>query len=316
MKKSRAAKILDMLMLLRSHGKLKSAEIADKIDVSQRMIREYKKDLQEIGVYVNSELGRCGGYYIEFDNTMLDLGLDEQEFSVLKVAKKYLKQEEFVFMREYELILDKINAYLQTKDENKDLGDLVLAASPNIDQQEEKLKYMQINEALMNHKKVQINYFSLTSGLNERVIRPYGMYIYQGFWYMMGYCELRKAIRQFKLSRIKEFEILDENFDRPDNFSLSDYLEDCIGIIYDQDKFEVELKIDFPMSIKVSERVWVDNQQITFYEDNSILFKAEMTGLDDIVNWVLSMGGAVEVLEPEVLKERVNREARKILEKN
>jgi predicted DNA-binding transcriptional regulator YafY len=132
----------------------------------------------------------------------------------------------------------------------------------------------------------------------------------------MAYCELREEIRQFKLLRIKKLELLKDIFERPSDFSLSDYLDDTVGIVYDKDRFEVKLEIDFPMSIKVSERVWVDNQKITFREDNSILFEAKMTGLDDIVNWVLSMGSAVKIIEPKKLKERVQQEAAKILEKN
>lgn len=78
----------------------------------------------------------------------------------------------------------------------------------------------------------------------------------------------------------------------------------------------MELKIDFPMSIKVSERIWVEDQEITFNEDNSIIFKAKMTGLDDLVNWVLGLGSSVEVIKPEELKQRVKDETRIILAKN
>ena len=132
----------------------------------------------------------------------------------------------------------------------------------------------------------------------------------------MAYCELRKAIRQFKLSRIRDLKLLDENFKPPKDFSLKHYLENTVGIVYDEDKFNVKLEIDFPMSIKVKERIWVKNQEITLRDDNSILFKAEMTGLDDLVNWVLSMGSAVKVISPLVLKEKVRQEAEKIVEKN
>jgi len=70
------------------------------------------------------------------------------------------------------------------------------------------------------------------------------------------------------------------------------------------------------MSIKVSERIWVEDQEITFNEDNSIIFKAKMTGLDDLVNWVLGLGSSVEVIKPEELKQRVKDETRIILAKN
>ncbi|MBM7623760.1 helix-turn-helix transcriptional regulator [Sporohalobacter salinus] len=312
----KCANVLKMLMILRSRHKMKTRKIANRLEVDPRMIRKYKKVLEQLGVYIESTPGRYGGYSIGVDNTILNLGIDEQEFSVLKNAETYLKQEGFVFIKEYKTILDKINSNLKNNQRIKDVNDLILESIPNINLEKEKDKYINIQEAVMTSNKVKIEYFSLTSGLKDRVIRPYALYVYQGFWYVMAYCELRDAIRQFKLPRIRKMEILKEEFKKPEDFSLNEYLENTIGIIYDEDKFNVKLKIEFPTSIKVSERIWVKDQKVTFNEDNSIIFEAEMTGLDDIVNWVLSLGSDVKVIEPLELKEQVKEEAREILKNN
>ena len=130
---SKAANMLNMLMLLRSRNKMKIKELSERIEVRSRMIREYKKDFEQIGIYIGSRRGRYGGYYIERDNTLLDLGIKEEEYSVLKNAQKYLEQEEFMFLEEYKLILDKINSSLQETEGIKNISDLVLQSSPNID---------------------------------------------------------------------------------------------------------------------------------------------------------------------------------------
>lgn len=311
---SKSANVLKMLMLLRSRRKMKIKELSDKLEVKPRMIRQYKDELEQLGVYVESDRGRYGGYYIGTDNNIFNLGITEEEFSVLKNAESYLEQEGFMFIDEYEIILDKIKSSLKDDEDYKGVSGLVLDSIPNVDLKEEKLKYIELQEAIVTSTKVEMDYFSLSSGVTSRVLQPYAMYVYQGFWYVMGYCELRNEVRQFKLSRIKELELLDEKFSKPEDFSLSEYMENCVGIRYDKDSFEVKLKIDFPMSIKVSERVWVKNQEISFNEDDSIIFEAEMTGLDDITNWVLGMGSSVEVIEPQRLKARVKEEARKIVE--
>ncbi|MFW6256787.1 MAG: helix-turn-helix transcriptional regulator [Bacillota bacterium] len=313
---SKVANMLNMLMLLRSRNKIQLSELANRLEVKPRMIRKYKKEFEQVGIYIGSRRGKYGGYYMERDNTILDLGLDEKEYSILKNAEEYLKQEGFMFLDEYKNILDKINSNIQHNDEKKNVSELVLRSSPNIDGEEEKVKYKKMQEAVMSQQKVKMEYFSLSSGINERIIRPYVMYIYQGFWYIMGFCQLREEIRQFKLSRIEKLELLEQSFEKPSDFSLGDYLENTVGIIYDEEKFDVKLEIDFPMSIIISERNWVDDQEITFGEDNSILFEAEMTGLEDIVNWVLSLGSSVKVIEPPKLKEKVREEAAEILQKN
>lgn len=300
-------------MLLRSRHKMKLGELADRLAVSKRMVREYKKEIEKLGVWIGSTRGRYGGYYIEKDNNIYNLGVDEDDYSVLKMVEGYLKQEDSTFSKDYEMILDKIESTFNDDINNNNLETYIMPARPNVNENLEREKYVDIREAVLENRKVRVNYFSLSSGLKERVLQPYGLYTYQGFWYLVAYCELSKAIRDFKLVRVKEWEVLDDTFEKPKHFSLRDYFSGCIGLIKDEDRYDVSLKIDFPTSIKVSERYWVENQIIFFNDDNSIIFEAVMTGMDDIVNWVLSLGSSVEVLEPMKLREMVREEAEKVL---
>lgn len=311
---SKCSNVLMMLMLMRSRKKMKIEELADKLGVSKRMVREYKKELEELGIWIGSTRGRYGGYFIERDNNIYNLGVDEEDYSVLKMVEGYLKQEDSTLSKDYEMILDKIKSTFNYDLNDNKLETYIMPARPNVDESLEREKYVDIREAVLESKKVRINYFSLSSGLKERVLQSYGIYTYQGFWYLVAYCELSKAIRDFKLVRIRKWEVLDDTFEKPNHFSLRDYFSGCIGLIKDEDRYEVMLKIDFPTSIKVSERNWVENQIITFNDDNSIIFEAVMTGMDDIVHWVLSLGSAVEVLEPVELRERVREAAQKVWE--
>lgn len=311
---SKCSNVLMMLMLMRSRKKMKIEELADKLGVSKRMVREYKKEIEELGIWIGSTRGRYGGYFIERDNNIYNLGVDEEDYSVLKMVEGYLKQEDSTLSKDYEMILDKIKSTFNYDLNDNKLETYIMPARPNVDESLEREKYVDIREAVLESKKVRINYFSLSSGLKERVLQSYGLYTYQGFWYLVAYCELSKAIRDFKLVRVRKWEVLDDTFEKPNHFSLRDYFSGCIGLIKDEDRYEVMLKIDFPTSIKVSERNWVENQIITFNDDNSIIFEAVMTGMDDIVHWVLSLGSAVEVLEPVELRERVREAAQKVWE--
>lgn len=295
---------------------MQSRELAKELGVKKRMVRKYKNDFEQLGIYIDSTTGKYGGYYISRDNSILDLGILEEELRVLRGVEEYLEQESFIFLKEYKMIVDKVRATLKGDEVKGEKRDLIFNSKPNINLEEEKEKYINIEESIKDNKKIKLKYFALKSGLKERVVRPYRIYLYQGFWYMVAHCELREQLRQFKLSRIKELEVLDEGFDKPKDFSLKDYLGGSVGIVPDVESFRVELKIDYPISIKVSERIWVEGQQITFNEDNSINFVAQMTGMGDIVNWILSLGGSVEVIESLALKDRVRKEAKRIFEKN
>jgi len=305
------------LMILRSRNKVKAKELAERLNVSTRTISDYKKDFyDELDIWIESNSGKYGGYYIYKDNSILNLGVNKEEFTILNSAKSYLKEEGFIFSKEYEVILDKINSNLKSENGVQDIGNSLFQSTPNIDIEEEKNKYLLIDKAKVNSKKIKMSYRSLSSGFKERVVHPYLLYNYQGSWYFLGFCELRDEPRQFKLSRIKDIRILKEVFEPIEVSSIKKKLANCLGLYFDENKTKVKLEIDFPMSIKISERTWVRKQKITFQDDESIIFEAEMIGMKDIVNWVLSMGSSVRVIEPEILKEKVKEEARKILEKN
>ncbi len=53
-----------LLRLLQNGRKYSIKELADKIEVSPRMIREYKEELELAGIYIESIRGPYGGYYL------------------------------------------------------------------------------------------------------------------------------------------------------------------------------------------------------------------------------------------------------------
>ncbi|WP_427340543.1 helix-turn-helix transcriptional regulator [Caloranaerobacter sp. DY30410] len=309
---SKLSNCLRMLILLKSRGKMKIKELAEILEVSERTIREYKNELEKARIYLLSESGKNGGYYLDKNSFIFNLDLEEAEISSFLMAKEFLEKEDnFMFLKEYESGLDKIKAALERRYDDGESQYIVKVSRPNIDLENEKKKYLDISSSIISRNKLKINYFSINSGLVERIIRPYALFMYKGFWYCIGYCELRGEIRDFKLSRIKSYELLKDTFDKPIDFKLSDYLGH--NSIFKDKLYNIKLKIRSPMSIIVSERIWSENQKIVFnQEDNSILFEATMSGLPEIKSWILSMGSCVEILEPEELKEEIKDEVKKL----
>ena len=85
--------------------------------------------------------------------------------------------------------------------------------------------------------------------ITERKIHPYGLYTYYGSNYFIGKCEERDALRQFKLIRIKDIELLKEKFEK-DDFDLSDYLKNTLGIFKDK---------SYKVNIDYSKEDWDNN---------------------------------------------------------
>lgn len=61
---SKLSNTITLLRLLQNGRKYSIKELAEKIEVSPRMIREYKNELEYAGIFIESIRGPYGGYYL------------------------------------------------------------------------------------------------------------------------------------------------------------------------------------------------------------------------------------------------------------
>ena len=193
---SKVSNALLMLQYLENGRKYSIKELAQELEVSERMIRSYKEDLEKAGIYIDTIMGPYGGYVLNQSIRIPSrkFSIDDYKFlSNLKVNKE--DQEKL------DIIADKVHGvYFDSKNENIELGE------------DTKKYYNLLNRAIKEHRKVKINYYSYTNGNQDRIIRPYDMFLYNSGWGCAAYCELRKDLRHFELKRINNIELLEEKF--------------------------------------------------------------------------------------------------------
>ena len=61
---SKISNVLLMLQYLENGRKYNIKELAEKIEVSERMIRLYKEELEKAGIYIDTIMGPYGGYIL------------------------------------------------------------------------------------------------------------------------------------------------------------------------------------------------------------------------------------------------------------
>ena len=61
---SKISNVLTMLELLSSGRKYSISELSNILEVSERMIRVYKEDLEKAGIYIDTIMGPYGGYVL------------------------------------------------------------------------------------------------------------------------------------------------------------------------------------------------------------------------------------------------------------
>lgn len=306
---SKFSNLLDMIILLKSRGKMKCKDIAEELEVDERQVRKYKQDLELAGVNITSTTGIDGGYRLDGYDYLLNLNIKPEDLAVLNLANLQLKSMKFPYYKEFNILTDKIST-VDRSNNKRCIQYFEKSARENINMKYKK-ETLDINYAVITQRKVYIEYFSLSSGLSSRTIHPYAIVSYKNSLYIIAFCEKRNEIRNFKISRIKEHKVLNSKFEMDKKFSLKEYMKNSFGI-YRDDKLNLKLCIYKPMSYIVSEKIWVENQKIIWNDDESIIFEAIMSGKTEIVSWILSMGSNAKVLGPGELKKTIKEEIDKM----
>lgn len=198
---SKVSNVLTLIQLLSTGKKYSIKELADTLEVSDRMIRTYKEDLEKAGIYVDTIMGPYGGYVL---NQSIRMPLRKFKKKDYELLDEYINREENPEQKEkLELLKDKIRGvYAGSKQEEKELN--LKDATLN--------KYNALTRAIKEKRKVKILYYSYNKGENERIICPAEMFLFQDGWYCAAFCLKKNDIRHFELKRIIKFELLDEKF--------------------------------------------------------------------------------------------------------
>src|SRR5213075_1883442 len=88
--------------------------------------------------------------------------------------------------------------------------------------------------------------------VTRRDVEPLGLVYYADNWHLIGYCRLRRGVRDFRTDRIRQVQVRDELFSGHDDFSLKRYLEAAAQ----EDKFETALVQFAPDAIDRVRREW------------------------------------------------------------
>lgn len=199
---SKISNVLTMIELLQSGRKYTIKELSTKLEVSERMIRVYKEDLEKAGIYVDTIMGPYGGYVF---NQFLRLPIRKFNLEDSKLLDKYIDSENDI---------DTKNKLITLQDKIKGIytGSNYEASESNLKEDILK-KYNVLTRAIKEKRKVNILYYSYGKGENERVICPIEMFLFQNGWYCAAFCEVKKDIRHFELKRIIKYELLDEKYE-------------------------------------------------------------------------------------------------------
>lgn len=186
---------IEMLNYLNTGNKYSVKELAQKLGITERMVRYYKMELEQAGIQIETFMGPNGGYYILNTKNQYN-HFNKYDIQVLETIDKILKKIDYEDIEKYEKILNKIKTASDIEEEKSKYFLLGTA----IDKTE---LYFSLNDAILNKKSLTILYRNLNHEWQERTIHPLQIFEYKRKFYVTAYCELRDDIRHFEIDRIK-----------------------------------------------------------------------------------------------------------------
>lgn len=299
MQESRLFKIVYYLL---NKGQVTAAELAEKFEVSVRTIYRDIDALSGAGIPVYAETGRNGGISL-LDNFVLDRTiLSERERRDILGALQSLAATGNTCDK---ATLDKLPAIFQLSSNNWYEVDFSRWGEHTQDND----KFEVLKRAVICHKCVMISYVGAYKAESSRIIHPLKLLYKSRAWYVKAYCTEKKDFRVFKLSRIIEWKLLEEEFtpisypEPPEEDTASE-----------QDSDPIVLRFPKELAYRVYDEF--DIKQVQEQENGDLLVTATMPQDAWLTGFLLSFGAQVDVVSPLYLRDVLAAQAREIYEKN
>lgn len=170
-----------------------------------------------------------------------------------------------------------------------------------------------IEEAVLNQATLRLTYHSLSADKpRQRQFNAYALVFRRHNWYLVGYCHERRKVIQLKVSRIARASLTGASFRIPGEFSIDRFYENAWEMIPGESAVQVKLIFDCDVARLILEARRHPSQQTMQMKDGRVEFTVQVAGYEEIGWWILSFGGAVEVLEPDELRLWVRAKAEKM----
>ncbi len=200
------ARVLTVLELLQSHGRMTGAELAHRLEVDIRTIRNYVQTLLDLGIPVEAERGRYRAYRLRPGYKLSPLIFTEDEALTLTLSLLLARNSGFetttpaiegVLAKVERVLPETARARIQTVEQTVGIERGSGSAPP------ESETVVVLSSAIRLGRRDFMRYQSGKGQVTERLFDPYGVAFFKGFWYTTGYYHLRKGERLFRLDRIR-----------------------------------------------------------------------------------------------------------------
>lgn len=331
---NRTDRLLAIVLELQGRGWQRAEDLARTFETSKRTIYRDIQALGEAGVPLLSTPGR--GYSLMEGYFLPPLSFTSDEATMLLLGSDFMAQN---FDAQYRAAAQsasrKIEGVLPEKlrDEVSYLqGSIRFIASQQKNNPDEPQMLQQLRRAIIERITVRFRYHTRhiradngSNGQNQpgqtgqtgqaeqagqpnqRDANPYGLVHFNSGWMLIAYCHLRRDMRNFRLDRMEQLELLPTTFQRPRDFKMQRPANE-------REARSLTVRALFDPSIvrwvRETRSYYVTHEEET---PDGLLLTLQVRQESEVLSWLLSWGSHVRILEPASLRARMAEEAEEML---
>ncbi|MGN9894987.1 helix-turn-helix transcriptional regulator [Micromonospora sp. L31] len=216
----RASRLLSVLLLLQTHGRMTAAALAERLEVSTRTIYRDVESLHAAGIPLYGEAGHAGGYQLLDGYRTRLTGLTTEEAERLFLAGLPGPAAELGYGTVVAALQLKLDAALPAalRDRAEALRQRFHLDTPSWYSDGDASPYLASTaDAVWRQHRLRVRYRSWR-GERTTVLAPYGLVLKGGRWYVVA--DGGNGPASYRVNQILDLTALPETFERPAGFDL------------------------------------------------------------------------------------------------
>jgi predicted DNA-binding transcriptional regulator YafY len=312
----RASRLVSLLLLLQTRGRMTAAELAGELEVSVRTVHRDVDALAEAGVPIYAERGPHGGVRLVDGYRTRLTGMTAEEAEAVFLSGLPGPAAELglgtVVTAARLKVLAALPPELRAR-ASRLVERFHLDAAGWFHAGEEVPHLPLLAECVWETRRVEIDYTRADRTVT-RTVDPLGLVLKAGVWYLVARSE--DQIRTYRVSRVTRAAPIEDRFERPESFDLAAYWAES-SAAYERDAPRLELVVRVRedrlrlLRSFVGERAMSGSEQLGDPDaDGWLQLKLQVEWPDEAPRTLLGMGPDLEVIEPAGVRERLAELAR------
>src|SRR5215471_15866463 len=223
------SRVLTVLELLQSRPSISGPELAKRLEMDVRTVRRYITHLQDVGIPIEANIGRLGGYRLRPGFKLPPLLFTEEEATAIMLgllASSWLEIGQSSLAIEGALAKVSRVLPLQARERLQAISSHLVLFQHHQQARPDASLLIDLSGAIHASQRIAIDYRSYHNKSTHRKVEPYGISGWKGHWYLVGYCCLRQGYRLFRLDRIQQVQILSETFEKAQEFDYKTFVRE------------------------------------------------------------------------------------------